>query len=309
MHPDQANGSVAVAVLTHNRPRELAELLTALQEQTRPVGTVVVVDNGTEAPELDRFTGRLDIRYVKSEANLGGAGGFSLAILTALSTGADWVWIMDDDARPESPTTLEVMLDEAAARELSAISPIIVSPEDEAKLSFPFRVDGKLTYDRATVSHQPFWPGHALLFNGLLIRSEAVFEIGLPDLKLFIRGDEVDYLLRLRRAGLRFGTLSAAAFVHPTGWAEVAPIINNRYHILIPETEFKRYYFFRNRGYLIRQHKRPVSLLVDLIGYTTHFLVKQRDVRGFRAWFRAFWSGVRMDFSPPGDRGRGKGAE
>jgi rhamnopyranosyl-N-acetylglucosaminyl-diphospho-decaprenol beta-1,3/1,4-galactofuranosyltransferase len=301
---DQQQHAVAVAILTHNRPDDLARLLDSLRRQTSPVGTVVIVDNGTEPCELAPFTDDLNLHYLKSEANLGGAGGFSLAILTALSSGAEWIWVMDDDARPESSTCLEVMLEEAITRELSAVSPIIVAPEDGAKLSFPFRVEGKLTYDRVAVERTPFWPRHALLFNGLLIRREAVFEIGLPDLKLFIRGDEVDYLLRLRDSGLEFGTASAAAFVHPTGWAEVSAIVKDRFHILVPETEFKRYYFFRNRGYLIRRHKRPVSLIADLVGYSAHYLAKERDPAGFRAWLRAFWAGLRLDFSGPDGRRR-----
>ena len=149
---------------------------------------------------------------------------------------------------------LETMLEEAQAHGLSAVSPIIVAPEDASRLSFPFRVANKTTYDRAMVARTPFWSQQAWLFNGLLIRRAAVLEVGLPDLKMFIRGDEVDYLLRLRQLGLAFGTTTKAAFVHPTGWAEVSAIVEERYHVLVPETEFKRYHFFRNRGYLIRRH-------------------------------------------------------
>ena len=294
--------AVAVAVLTHNRPDDLAALLTALGKQTHPVDTVVVVDNGTDRLDMAAFEADLRIQHITSEANLGGAGGFSLAILSALATNADWVWVMDDDARPEQADCLEVLLAETAARRLDAVSPIIVAPEDDTRLSFPFRVDGRLCYDRAAVERTPYWPDQALLFNGLLIRRETIFEVGLPDLKLFIRGDEVDYLLRMREASIAFGTVSTTAFTHPTGWAEVNPIVQDRYHILIPETDFKRYYFFRNRGYLIRSHVRPVSLVVDVFGYATHYLVKQRDLQGFRRWWTAFRAGLRRDFRST-DRG------
>jgi rhamnopyranosyl-N-acetylglucosaminyl-diphospho-decaprenol beta-1,3/1,4-galactofuranosyltransferase len=296
---DHGSVSVAVAILTHNRPDDLAVVLTSLAGQTTKPDSVVIVDNGTDVVDLEPFRSLLDIRYVKSEANLGGAGGFSLAILTALSTGADWVWIMDDDACPEQGSCLATMLEAASERRLSAVSPIIVAPEDPAKLSFPFRLSGRFSYDRAAVSAVPFWPREALLFNGLLIRREALFEVGLPDLKLFIRGDEVDFLLRLRKSGLPFGTVPAAAFVHPTGWGEVSYIVPDRMHVLVPETAFKRYYFFRNRGYLVRRYARPVSLVVDVVGYSWHFLVKQRDVAGFKEWLRAFRAGLRADFGPP----------
>lgn len=299
MSDEARRSAVAVAILTHNRPDELALLLESLRRQSAPLHSVVVVDNGTQRLDMSPFESDLEINHILSDSNLGGAGGFSLAILSALTTTADWVWVMDDDACPEDASCLETLLSEAHERDLSAVSPIIVAPEDDTMLSFPFRVDGKLSYDRAAVTRTPFWPDAALLFNGLLIRREAIFEVGLPDLKLFIRGDEVDYLLRLRKSGLKFGTVTAAAFTHPTGWAEVSSIVKGRYHILVPETDFKRYYFFRNRGYLIRRHVRPVSLFVDVIGYATHYLVKKRDVTGFRRWFGAFRTGLRSDFSGP----------
>lgn len=299
MSDEPRTDAVAVAILTHNRPDDVAVLLKSLGEQTLPIDTVVVVDAGTERCDVTPFQKDLNIRYIPSASNLGGAGGFSLAILSALATTADWVWVMDDDACPEDPECLQTMLSGAAERGLSAVSPIIVAPEDHTRLSFPFRVDGRLSYDRAAVERTPFWPGSALLFNGLLIRREALFEVGLPDLKLFIRGDEVDYLLRLQKSGLKFGTLTSAAFTHPTGWAEVSHIVKGRHHILIPETDFKRYYFFRNRGYLIRRHRRPLRLLLDVVGYSYHYLVKERDLEGFRKWFAAFRAGLRGDFSGP----------
>ena len=300
---DDARAGVAVAVLTHDRPADVATLLSSLARQTAHIDTVVLVDSGTTPYDVTPHAADLEITYLRSESNLGGAGGFSLAILAALATTADWVWIMDDDARPEADTCLRTMLAAAAERGLDAVSPIVVAPEDGSRLSFPFRVDGRLSYDRAAVTGTAFWPGTALLFNGLLISRDALFEVGLPDLRLFIRGDEVDYLLRLKKSGVTFGTLTAAAFVHPTGWAEVSSIIKDRYHILVPETEFKRFYFFRNRGYLIRRHVRPLSLLVDLVGYSIHYVVKQRDVTGYRHWLADFRRGLRADFSHPGASG------
>ena len=45
-------------------------------------------------------------------------------------------------------------------------------------------------------------------FNGALIRTEVFYKIGIPDVKFFIRGDEVDFLSRVKKAGLKYGTLA-----------------------------------------------------------------------------------------------------
>ena len=94
--------SVAVAAVTFDRPRELAVLMDAINNQTAPVQSICLVDSGT-VPSKDVAGRHANVDYVRSEANLGGAGGFSLAILKAVASGADWIWMMDDDAEPADP--------------------------------------------------------------------------------------------------------------------------------------------------------------------------------------------------------------
>ncbi|GAA1347584.1 glycosyltransferase [Falsarthrobacter nasiphocae] len=298
--------SVAVAAVTYNRPQDLAVLLGALGSQSQTIVRISVVDSGTQPasdvlenarPGLAAAGTELDV--IRSEANLGGAGGFSLAILHALASGAQWVWIMDDDARPEDPDCLSVLLSEARARSLPVVLPIVASPEDERRLSFGFRLDGRLEFSRNAVERKGFLPDVGHFFNGALVHRDVFFRVGLPDLKLFIRGDETDFMLRLRRADIPFGTVSTTALRHPTGWSEVRPVLGERWHVLVPDTAMKREAFFRNRGYLIRRHRRLKSFVADAVGYPVHF-ARTRDLAGLREWSRPFLDGLRgRGFSAP----------
>ena len=92
-------------------------------------------------------------------------------------------------------------------RGLDAVVPLVVAPGHPDQLSFFFRLDGKVTHERAEVEKVGFLPDDGHFFNGALIRSDVFFKVGLPDMRLFIRGDEVDFTLRLRKAGdpLRHG--------------------------------------------------------------------------------------------------------
>ena len=193
--------SVAVAAVTFNRPRELAVLMDAINNQTAPVRSICLVDSGTE-PSKDVAERHANVDYVRSEANLGGAGGFSLAILKAVASGADWIWMMDDDAEPADPECLATLLREAEERGLDAVVPLVVAPGHPDQLSFFFRLNGKVTHERAEVEKVGFLPDNGHFFNGALIRSDVFFKVGLPDMRLFIRGDEVDFTLRLRKAGI-----------------------------------------------------------------------------------------------------------
>ncbi|MCU1555907.1 MAG: glycosyl transferase, family 2, partial [Arthrobacter sp.] len=137
---------------------------------------------------------------------------------------------------------------------------------------------------------------------GALIRSDVFFKVGLPDMRLFIRGDEVDFTIRLRKAGIRFGTVTTAAITHPHAFSETKHVFGARWHVIVPETAFKRYYYYRNRGYLIRRYFRVKSLVADVGGYLGYFL-RRGDFRGLAGWFRAFSTGLRgKGFGPLEDQ-------
>jgi rhamnopyranosyl-N-acetylglucosaminyl-diphospho-decaprenol beta-1,3/1,4-galactofuranosyltransferase len=293
--------SVAVAAVTFDRPRELAVLLKAINEQTASVSTICLVDSGT-VPAKGVAAQHENVDYIRSEANLGGAGGFSLAVLKAVASGADWVWMMDDDAEPADAECLATLIREAEARDLEAVVPLVVAPGHPDQLSFFFRLDGKVTHDRAALEKVGFLPNDGHFFNGALIRSDVFFKVGLPDMRLFIRGDEVDFTIRLRKAGIRFGTVTTAAIMHPHAFSETKHVFGARWHVIVPEGAFKRYYYYRNRGYLIRRHFRVKSLVADVGGYLGYFL-RRGDLRGLADWFRAFSTGLRgKGFGPLKDQ-------
>jgi rhamnopyranosyl-N-acetylglucosaminyl-diphospho-decaprenol beta-1,3/1,4-galactofuranosyltransferase len=293
--------SVAVAAVTFDRPSELAVLLKAINNQTAPVHSICLVDSGTVAA-ADVAAAHGNVDYVRSEANLGGAGGFSLAVLKAVASGADWIWMMDDDAEPADAECLATLLREAEARNLEAVVPLVVAPGDPDRLSFFFRLHGRVTHERAELEKVGFLPDDGHFFNGALIRSDVFFKVGLPDMRLFIRGDEVDFTLRLRKAGIRFGTITTAAITHPHAFSETKHVFGARWHVIVPETAFKRYYYYRNRGYLIRRYFRVKSLVADVGGYLGYFL-RRGDFRGLAGWFGAFSTGLRgKGFGPLEDQ-------
>lgn len=294
--PSDPTPPVAVACVTQDRHEDVFALVAALRAQTVPVTSLCLVDAGREAVPRQRLEeaigGRFALEYVRSLTNLGGAGGFSLAILTALAGGAEHVWLMDDDAHPEQPDCLEILLEEAAQRRLSVVSPLIVAPQDHSALAFSYRLEGRITHSRAALEPLGFLPGYATFFNGALVAQDVFFTVGLPDLKLFLRGDEVDFLVRLRRSGLAFGTTTRAAVAHPPGWGEEHVVVPGRLKVVVPETAFKRAHFFRNRGWITWRYKRVVQLGADLVGYPLYYL-RRGDVRGLAAWAGRYVGGMR----------------
>ena len=59
-------------------------------------------------------------------------------------------------------------------------------------------------------------PGIASLFNGALFQAKALEKIGVPDYRLFIRGDEVEFHRRLAGSDTEVWHLLTTAYLHPS---------------------------------------------------------------------------------------------
>ena len=268
--------------------------------QTHPVQWVVVVDNGAEDAVRELVESMAGDRgvYVPSETNLGGAGGFALGFLTALSLGADAVWCADDDGRPADHAVLAELYRVAEANRLHEVSPAVCNIDDPGRLAFPLR-QGLVWRRRMDELEGDFLPGIASLFNGALISAAAMEIIGVPDYRLFIRGDEVEYHRRLVNSGLSFGTALTTSYLHPDGSDEFKPILGGKMHTQYPEGEFKRFFTYRNRGYLLWQRGMRKLLPQEFARFGWFFLVQRHDPAGFIEWLKLHNRGRQEDFRRP----------
>lgn len=235
----------------------MAQSLQIVAAQTVAPNHLVVVDNDNDPAIKTLVEGQpIATTYLGSNRNLGGAGGFALGMLHALTLGADWVWLADDDGRPGGTDVLEKLLACARTHRLAEVSPMVCDIDDPGRLAFPLRrglVWRRRVDELRTEASQDLLPGIASLFNGALFRAETLEAVGVPDLRLFVRGDEVDVHRRLVRSGLPFGTCLDATYLHPNGAAEFKPILGGRMHTQYPDDATKRYFTYRNRGYLMSQ--------------------------------------------------------
>ncbi len=283
---------VCAVVVTHRRPDDLAKSLDAVTSQSRRPDHLVVVDNDHDDRVADLVAGQpIPTTYLGSRRNLGGAGGFALGMLHALSLGAGWIWLADDDGRPRDQEVLATLLACAEEHGLAEVSPMVCNLEDPDRLAFPLRrglkwrrlVTELRTEDSAG---SDLLPGIASLFNGALFRASTVEAVGVPDLRLFIRGDEVDVHRRLVRSGLPFGTCLQASYLHPCGTEEFKPILGGRMHTQYPDDATKRFFTYRNRGYLLSQPGLRRLLPQEWVRFGWYFLVSRRDPAGLREWIR-----------------------
>jgi rhamnopyranosyl-N-acetylglucosaminyl-diphospho-decaprenol beta-1,3/1,4-galactofuranosyltransferase len=296
--PLLADDVVIAVIVTRDRPASLVLSLHAVAEQSRRVDHLVVVDNGADpkVAELVEDFGAT-ATYLPSRRNLGGAGGFALGMLHALALGADWVWCADDDGRPENADVLATLLQTAVEYSLDEVSPMVLDIEHPERLAFPLRRGLRWRLRRSEFVDVRLLNGYASLFNGALFRAETLEVIGVPDYRMFFRGDETEIHRRLVRSGLRFGTATRTAYLHPDGSSEFKPILGERLSAQYPDDDVKRYYTYRNRGYLTAQPGMRWMLPLEWVRFSWYFLVSRQDVAGWREWRRLTKAGRTEHFA------------
>jgi rhamnopyranosyl-N-acetylglucosaminyl-diphospho-decaprenol beta-1,3/1,4-galactofuranosyltransferase len=294
--PPLGEDAVVAVVVTRHRSELLVDSLKVIATQSRPPDHLIVVDNGPDQPARDVVEAcPLPSTYLVSHRNLGGAGGFALGMLHALAMGAGWVWLADDDGRPADETVLATLLAEATRRGLAEVSPVVADIDAPERLAFPMRRG--LTWKRtAGELGTSFLPGIASLFNGALFRAATLDVIGVPDYRLFVRGDEVETHRRLVRSGLPFGTCLRAVYLHPDGSAEFKPMLGGRFHAQDPGDPVKRYYTYRNRGYLLAQPGMRKIGALEVLRFGLYFVAVRRDPGAFVEWLKLVRQGRRERF-------------
>lgn len=270
----QQSGRLVAVVVTHDRLAQLKiTVARLLADDPRRVGAILVVDNASRDGTAEWLAGRADARLhvLRLDDNRGGAGGFAAGLDHALThLDADWIVVMDDDARPE-PGTLAAF--HAAPRDADTAYAGAVRYPDGGICEMnrpglnPFarsralwdtlRGGGRDGYHLGAEAYDDVALRDIDMgsFVGLFLPKTAIDRVGLPDPALFLYGDDAIYSLRMRAAGVRILFDPALRFEHDCatyvpgqGAARIRPL-------------WKAYYLFRNRLIMYRHAAGPLFWL------------------------------------------------
>lgn len=292
---------VCAVIVTYNRKALLRECLRAVLSQTRPPDHVLVVDNASTdgTPEMlqEEFP---QVEVLRLPENQGGAGGFHEGMKRAYEAGFEWIWVLDDDTFPY-PETLAKLLEAAIEKGLDAVGPLPLSQENEEELAYPHHARWGLTWRRREVEGRGLIWGEAPFFLGVLVRRDLLTRGGFPDKRLFVRGDEVEYNLRLKRHGGRLATLTTAFVRHPSFKGELTLLLRRRFVVGYSGNPRKDFYNYRNRMYIFRRYRKAwwFWAALDAFRHTWFFLLVRRgDWKGWHLWLKATLLGLKGRLIP-----------
>ena len=260
---------VAAIVVTYNRKVLLQECLRALGAQTRAPDRVIVVDNASTDGTADLVRSEHpEVELLALPDNQGGAGGFHEGLKAAHASGADWIWLMDDDTIAE-PTALEELL--AAPGRLNGLAPakllaskVVWTDGTLHPMNHPgFERDNTERFVESC--EQGFLPIRASTFVSLLVHRSAIDAHGLPHKHFFIWSDDIEYTSRVTRSDAAY-LVPDSVVVHKTKQPYTA----------VTDTGGRFYYHVRNSVYMLRGNswngREKLSLLWFLLFTTNEYL-------------------------------------
>ncbi len=189
----------------------------------------LVCDNGNAQPLAKRLA-ELEsptCHIIRLERNIGGAGAFAACWEAAKEwfTDCPYVWMLDDDAEP-SDNTLPVLIAETQKLlkqgvKVGGICTANVGKSTRVIMECGSKENWRLRPfvqycrgERIPKHGKTFEVGYGAAASHLT-RREILERVGFFNAALFLHFDDIEWCLRVRKAGYRFFATTKAYFVHP----------------------------------------------------------------------------------------------
>lgn len=271
---------VSIITVDYKQPELTVQLLQSINRYADPDRIeVIVVDNGATHNNEERLKAVYPpVVYLRSEKNLGFAGGNNLGIRHA--TGDYLLFLNNDTEIMEG--FIQTMRDELDRHpHIGLLSPLILYFDDKRKIQYAGYTPmnyltgrnqgiGAMEDDDGRYDHITAETGYC---HGaaMMCRSADLERVGLMEEHFFLYYEELDWCEKFRRAGLEIGFTGKAKIYHKESMS------------VGKESPLKTYFMVRNRWLFIRRNAEWPSVVVFSCYYlfvATPFLLVKYAIKG-----------------------------
>ena len=267
--------NVAAVIVTYNRLNKLKICIEKTLEEN--IDKCIVVNNGSTNGSKEFLENLKDKRLylINLPKNIGGAGGFHEGLkLVSDFKDIDWVVCYDDDAYPDKGVIdkFKNFIKYADFKELGSVASAVYLP------------DGRIS-EMNRLSYNPFWHLDKFLktiirgregfhvpyeayrsdqaifidassFVGFFLKKEVIKHVGLPSKEFFLYGDDLTYILRVRKAGFKHLFNPSFKFFH-----DCETLYDNKQ---VYNPMWKAYYAYRNGIQTYKEAAGKIALFLIL---------------------------------------------
>jgi hypothetical protein len=291
---------VHAATVNWNRYEDTVACVRSLERSTYPLARIVVLDNGSTDGSGDRLERDLrpGVEVLRSRVNEGFASGANACLRHALSSGADLVFVVNNDTEVDPDCVL--LLVEALASDPEAVvaGPAILF---HARPDRVWQGGGSFSRWRAGLAvpgkgrrtgDLPRQPERVsfLTWCAVLVARRALERVGSLDPAYYFYYEDLDFSLRVREAGMPMVFVPRARV-----WHKIGDVARDR------TSPFVFYHLGRSSTLLFRKRFRGLyswyGIALQYLLYTPHRL--WQALRGgagresVRAWFQGLRDGAR----------------
>lgn len=212
---------VFVVVVTYNGEKWVDYCFGSLSNSSVPIETVVV-DNGSEDDTVEKIKSQYpDVNVIETQMNLGFGKGNNRGVEYALSKGAEFVFLLNQDARIEPDTIEKLVQIQCKNLEIGVLSPIHLNG-DGSDIDFKFckfhmRPDkcegliGDIYLDKDT---DKIYEAKTLNAAAWLISKQCLKKVGGFHPLFDHYGEDDNYLQRVFHSGLKVGIYPETVIYH-----------------------------------------------------------------------------------------------
>jgi GT2 family glycosyltransferase len=215
---------VGVVVLHWNKITETTCCMQSLSNLQYPHLKFYLVDNGSDVLLEGQLDEKLpNLRIIRSNENIGFAGGCNLGITAAIDDGCEFIWLLNNDTIVEPNALCYLVKKAEELRCAGIIGSMILEQNDRNIINhsggriYPYsglcvHLERGRRYDRARENSDTspsFVTGCSLLARVQMIR-----EVGMLDERYFLYWEDADWCVRARRMGWEIGIAYESEVYH-----------------------------------------------------------------------------------------------
>jgi len=265
---------VSIITVNFNQPKVTEELLQSIQVTGISI-EIIIIDNGSRADIQTTWQSKYPlVKFIRSEKNLGFAGGNNLGIKAA--TG-DYLFFVNNDTEFTAGLVEKLVEVMDANPAIGMISPKIKYYSDKEIIQYAgytqmnyytcrnccigLREKDTAQYDHITAP-TAYCHGAAMM-----VRKEAIEKAGLMNENFFLYYEEVDWAEHIKRAGYQ-------------AWVCTDALIYHKESVSVgKKSKLKEYFMNRNRILFIRRNAPFFNKIIFFIYF--NLLVAPRNVIGY----------------------------
>jgi len=212
--------SVYSIVLNYNNYTDTIDTIESVLSLEYDANSILLIENSSDKSIIRKIRTQFpNLAIFENEKNLGYAGGNNVGIQKAIASGADYIFLLNNDVKLEKDVLKKCISAMEKSPGCAACQPIIVTFENEERIwsagtqlyfGYPRLFLKGTKLQKNGIKTSPF----GLVGCAILFRRSALQQIGFFDESLFLLHEETDWCIRAKQMNFSLLIISNAIVYH-----------------------------------------------------------------------------------------------